>query len=69
MLIFIKGILIIILAGVVCYLFRRMLHRDFIQLADDEDGIEPIGWKCVRVEALMPPTNKILFSAFLGNGI
>ncbi|CAD8124498.1 unnamed protein product [Paramecium sonneborni] len=64
-----KSIIIFILAIIVTQVLKRSILSDYNNIPDEENEIEPQGWKTIKIESLMPPTNRIVFSALLGTGI
>ncbi|CAD8210873.1 unnamed protein product [Paramecium pentaurelia] len=64
-----KSIVILILVLNVFQVLRRSILTDYSNIPDEENEIEPQGWKSIKTESLMPPTNRIVFSALLGTGI
>lgn len=63
--------MIVILIIFIFKLIRRAVLNDYTNLPDEdeENSKEAEGWKAYKVEALMPPKNRIIFSALLGTGI
>ncbi|CAD8122141.1 unnamed protein product [Paramecium sonneborni] len=64
-----KSIIILVLVIIVSGVLRRSILNDYSNIPDEENEIEPQGWKAIKIESLMPPSNRIVFSALLGTGI
>jgi hypothetical protein len=59
---------------IICFILRRALFRDFQRLpeVDEENNnpvLEDIGWKLVRIEAMMVPHSRLVFAAMIGAGM
>ena len=62
--------LVVLLLVLVVIVFVKTVHREIISSNFIEtDSHEEIGWKMIKTEALLPPKEKMILTAFLGNGI
>jgi hypothetical protein len=64
-----KAVIIILMMLTICSIMRRALNRDFQRVPDFEDQTIDIGWKMVRVEAMMVPRNRMILAALIGAGM
>lgn len=64
-----KGIIIIFLVFVVSIKLKTVLRKDYSNIPDDENEIEETEWRAIKIESLMPPSNRIVFSALIGTGM
>ncbi|KAF3812683.1 hypothetical protein GH733_019485, partial [Mirounga leonina] len=64
-------VIVLFLSGMVAMILLRTLHRDIIrynQTNFSEEVREDFGWKLVHGDVFRPPRNRMLLSAFLGQG-
>ncbi|XP_047571718.1 transmembrane 9 superfamily member 2-like isoform X3 [Lutra lutra] len=63
-------VIALFLSGMVAMILLRTLHRDIIRYNQmNSEGIqEDFGWKLVHGDVFRPPRNRMLLSAFLGQG-
>ncbi|XP_022347318.1 transmembrane 9 superfamily member 2-like [Enhydra lutris kenyoni] len=63
-------VIALFLSGMVAMILLRTLHRDMIRYNQmNSEGIqEDFGWKLVHGDVFRPPRNRMLLSAFLGQG-
>ncbi|XP_006745102.1 transmembrane 9 superfamily member 2-like, partial [Leptonychotes weddellii] len=64
-------VIVLFLSGMVAMILLRTLHRDIIrynQTNFSEEVQEDFGWKLVHGDVFRPPRNRMLLSAFLGQG-